>query len=209
MTDADVLLSQFIDAWNRGERPDVDTYLERASEDTRDDLADQIGFFLLHAPTPIYSDEARAAIRSHPAVQQVMGALDGEAGLWPLLLPRLRDRARLRRDEVVAKLSEALGIQGKEAKTRRYLHDMEIGALDPRGVSQKVLDALGSILGVSGDELARAGDFPTLGGGPVPAAAYYRARLVEEEMLDVAPALATPGTEDEPDEVDRLFTGGR
>ena len=209
MSNPATLLSQFIDAWTRGERPDVDAYLNQASADARDDLADQIGLFLQYAPTPAYSDEARTAIRSDPAMQQVTGAIEGEAGLWPVLLPRLRGRARLRREEVVARLGEVLGIQGKEAKMRRYLHDMEIGVLDPRGVSQKVLDALGSILGVSGEELAKAGDFSTLGPSSELAGAYYRLQDRATEPGEPVPAAASPARTGEPDEVDRLFTGGR
>ena len=207
MTDPARVLSEFIDAWNRGERPEVDDYLARVPDDMRDDLADQISFFLQQAPTPRYSPETLAEIRADPVVQSVQGALEGDAGLWPVLLPRLRERARLRRDEIVSRLTAMLGIEGQERKANRYLHEMETGTLDPSGVSQRLLDALGQILGVSGTELAQAGDFATLGSSPAPAAAYYRARDDEIEV-DAASTLARAADEP-PEEVDRLFTGGR
>ena len=209
MTDSAMLLSQFIDAWNRGERPDADDYVSRARDDEKPALADQLNLFLQYAPTPEYGEAARAEIRAEPAAQRIASALEGEAGLWPVLLPTLRERARLRRDQIVAQLTEMLDLEGGEKKVRRYLHEMEVGSLDPRGVSQRVLDALGAILGVSGDDLARAGDFETLGGGPPPAAAYYRARLEVDALSEMATPAASRGIEAEPDQIDRLFTGGR
>ena len=72
-------------------------------------------------------------------------SLQGSSGWWPAILPRLRDQARLTRDQVVERLSAALGVAGREQKVGGYYHEMEYGSLDSRRVSERVLDALGEI----------------------------------------------------------------
>src|SRR3954451_25050853 len=135
-TSSETLLSEFIDAWTSGGRPDAEAYLARAEPSDRDVLEREIHTFLLHAPTPRYSDAARAAIRSEPLTRAISEMPD-EFGLWPTLLPSLRKRARLRRDELVAKLADVLGVSAGERKVARYYHGMEAGTLDPRGVSAR------------------------------------------------------------------------
>src|ERR671925_702187 len=110
----DRLLSEFIDAWNAGERPQVDDYVERAPEPERDELAGLIGAFLEVAPTPPYTAEQLGEIRNEPAVQEILKLAERPAGLWSVLLPRLRNRARLTRDQVVGALARALGLEGQE-----------------------------------------------------------------------------------------------
>ena len=51
-TDRDRILSEFIDDWNAGRRPDVDDYLARVPEGERDELADQLMSFLTFGPPP-------------------------------------------------------------------------------------------------------------------------------------------------------------
>src|SRR5687767_8629106 len=110
MARVDETLSAFIEAWNAGRRPDVDEYLERAPVAKREELAGLIHTFLLEAPVPAYSEETLAAIQADPATRKVAALLDEEAGLWPGLLPRLRHRMKLKREEVVAQLAEMLGV---------------------------------------------------------------------------------------------------
>ena len=50
MASPDQLLSEFCDAWNAGERPRVDDYLEQAPAGDRDELAALIRTFLEQAP---------------------------------------------------------------------------------------------------------------------------------------------------------------
>jgi hypothetical protein len=211
MSTADRLLSEFIDAWNSGERPRAETYLERAPAEERDELAGLINTFLEHAPTPDYSDEAYAELAREPAVQEITRLVDAEAGLWPSLLPRLRRRVRLKREEVVAGLAELLGVQGKESKVAVYYHQMETGSLDPGGVSRRVLDALGKVLRVDPGEIQEAADVwrappETL------AEVYMRAEPGRSPSEAGAADAPSPGEEQwrvEWDEVDQLFRGGR
>jgi hypothetical protein len=206
MTELDRLLSEFIDAWNAGEAPAVEDYLDRAGDDA-DELATMIAGFLDVAPPPPYSDKKLTELRRDPLVRASVEALSGESGLLPSLLPRLRDRARLRRDEVVARLARALGMAGEEERTARYLHGLEAGTLPSAGVSRRVLDALAGILGASGDELERAADMPGLA-TPEIAGAYLRAESGAEPGGTPADHARLPAPEDW-DELDRLFLGGR
>src|SRR5688572_26942690 len=52
----DHLLDEFIAAWNTGQRPNIDEYVERAAVSERDELTGLIGNFLEIAPTPEYSE---------------------------------------------------------------------------------------------------------------------------------------------------------
>jgi hypothetical protein len=206
-TSSERLLSEFIDAWNAGQRPDVDEYLARAEDHEREQLVAEIRTFLDHARTPRFSTATLDVIRADPLVAQ-LSEMPDELGLWPTLLPRLRKRARLRRDDLVARLAGALGIGAGETKVARYYHGMEAGTLDPAGVSRRVLEALASILGVTSEELAAAGDFQGFHQA-APRAAFGRTYSVESDELDAVPAPASPGTPEEWDEVDQLFRGGR
>ena len=98
--DPDRVLSEFIDAWNAGRRPDVDEYLARVDQSERDDLAAELTAFLAFAPTPEYSDASLEAIRADPIVASALAGARGRAGLLPSLLVRLRSRLGLSNDEV-------------------------------------------------------------------------------------------------------------
>jgi hypothetical protein len=203
---SETLLSRFIDAWNAGQRPEVDEYLDQAPEGEREDLAEGLRAFLEQAPTPEYSEQALAQLRTDPRVARLK-ALPAESGLWPQMLPSLRRRARLRRDQVVASLAEALGVAQSQQKVARYYHGMETGTLDPAGVSRRVIDALASILGASSEELSAAGEFRGFH-RPAQQAAFGRAYGAEHEELEDLAVPAQPAHA-EWDEVDELFQGGR
>lgn len=207
----ETLLNEFVDDWNAGRRPRVDQFVERAPEDERDELAGLIGAYLEVAPTPPYTSEQLAELGRDPTVEAIAALPEGLSGLWPSLLPRLRKRAKLTREQVVKSLATALGVEGSEAKVKLYYHQMETGTLEPAGVSRRVLEALGRIFAIAPSEIEKAGDFP----GFPPAAAgmpYLRAgearqaaELARMERIEFA-APAPPAAEDE---VDRLFRGGR
>jgi hypothetical protein len=212
MSSTDELLSKFIDAWNAGERPRAEDYLDQAAEAERTELAEMLHTFLEHAPPPNYSEATFAAIIHEPAVQAAANLIDEQT--WLGLLPGLRRRAKLKRDEVVARLAEALGLAGKEAKVKAYYHQMESGTLDPAGVSRKVIEALGKVFGVDPGKIERAGafQFSAFSVGE----AHFRTETDDavsfDRMESVAMAApASPGVppDSEMDEVDRLFRGGR
>jgi hypothetical protein len=129
-----------------------------------------------------------------------------------VLLPRLRDSARLMRSELVTRLATALGVSGREEKVGRYYHAMEQGLLEPDGVSDRVLDVLGSLTGTTREALrAAARGFAPPPGSAAAAAAFARTATPDQEFAeavaaDMAPA--APARSDEAwDEVDELFRG--
>lgn len=210
MTDIDQLLSEFIDAWNAGQRPRVDDYLARAPAARQDELADALGDWLAVAPAPDYDESARRAIRAEPALRGALAAVEAEAGLWPELLPRLRERAGLSARALAARVTAAFGLGGQEDRATTYLQRMERGELDPARVSRRLLDALGAALGVSAAELGRAGRFSPRAGAP--AHALFRAERDAaasfEDELDALSRAALSPAPAPMDELDRLFCGG-
>ncbi|MDQ4049242.1 MAG: hypothetical protein M3131_07665 [Actinomycetota bacterium] len=211
----DQILSEFIDAWNAGERPDVDDYLARTPADEQGELADQLVTFLSVAPTPAYSDEALAAIRAEPIVAEVLAAPAERGGLLPRLLTTLRERFDVTTPQLAGELVRELGLPGDRAsKTASYLERLEHGELEPARVSRRIFDALGRVFGVSRAELEGAGDLsgwaprPAMAAGPVFRAEDDAAEAITPHLELLADALATPGSA-ERDEVDDLFLGGR
>ena len=201
------LLDDFIAAWNAGKRPSVEAYLERAPEAERDELAGLINAFLDQAPVPAFTRQTLAEIQAEPAVAELSALLESQAGVWPSLLPRLRRRAKLTRDQVVEALSKQLGLAGREMKVKGYYHQMESGTLDPRGVSARVLESLAGVFKVPVGELEEGGDFE-VSAGLVPDTAFARSYQMQE--LPGGPIPADRGeSPGDWDEVDELFRGGR
>ena len=210
-TGREQILSEFIDAWNAGERPDVDDYLARVPESEQGELAGELLAFLTFAPTPEYSDEALAAIRAEPVVADALAAASERAGLLPALLARLRDRFGMSPDDVAGRLVDELGLAADaKPKTAGYLERLEQGKLEPARVSRRVFEALSRVFRVPSDELEGAAD---VGGWSVAASPVFRAderaAVAQSRHLEtLADALAAPGGEAR-DEVDDLFLGGR
>jgi hypothetical protein len=210
MAKIDRLLNEFVEAWNAGDRPQVDDYVERAPEGERNELAGLIGAFLEIAPTPPYSPDQLDTLRKDPLVQAIAQLAEDEPGPTPL--PRLRERAKLKRDQVVEALARVLGFPDKQQKIRRYYHWLEIGTITPGQVSQRVVDALADILHVTPKDVEQAGAFFHL--SPEPAANMFLRRdeygneILTDEELELA-ASRSPIPQENWDEVDRLFLGGR
>jgi hypothetical protein len=210
----ELVLSEFIDAWNGGRRPRVRDYLARVPEGAeRDALADRIATWLEVAPAPAFDDATRAEIRAEPIVRDVLDAVGGDAGLWPEVIPRLRARAGLSVGQLAVRLVERFGLgRGAEARAADYLGRMERGELDASRVSRRLLDALGELLGASGGTLADAG---RLGGGLRAAAAggtlFRGGEEAGEAVARDIEALSRAAMRPAPppmDELDRLFAGG-
>src|SRR5690242_10828891 len=102
----DKVLSDYIDAWNAGRRPEVDAYLERVPEAEREALAGRLEEWLSVAPSPAYPAAARRAIRADQRLRAALAATDKPPGT----LLALRRRARLSLDELAARVTEAFGL---------------------------------------------------------------------------------------------------
>ena len=211
----DHLLSDFIDDWNAGRRPDVRSYLQRVPAGPgREELAEQLTRWLEVAPTPAYDEPTRAAIRAEPVVQRVFAAADDEAGLWPQVLPALRERSGISLADLASQIAERFGFGAPEtARTAGYLERMERGDLEPSRISRRLLDALSQALGTSADALADAASFgrglqPATAGGTL----YRKDEEVEAWVAEDLELLSAAALEPAPaarlDDVDRLFLGG-
>lgn len=211
MTMADVakLLQDFIAEDRAGGPADPLEYLQRVEGGDRDELETLIDGYLARAPRRGFDRAAFARSPARTVAEELGRALGGSSGTWPALLPRLRHRAQLRRAEVVTRLADELDATPEQVgKIAGYYHQMEHGTLPAAGVSDRVLEALGRVVGVTAQRLREAGR-GGLGMPPARAAAGAFARVgspdpqyVEAEELMAAAAPAGP-----PDEIDALFTG--
>jgi hypothetical protein len=205
------ILSEFVDAWNAGRRPDVDEHIARAPERERAELAEDLLSFLAFAPTPEYADAELRAIREEPIVVEALAAAGERGGLLPALLPRLRDRRSLTTAQLASELLGALGIASdRAAKAAAYLERLEDGELEPARISRRVFDALARVLAVPRAELEGAGDLSGWREAPAPVfrAGEDAAEAISPHLELLGDALAAPGGADR-DEVDDLFLGGR
>src|SRR3954454_11784844 len=106
------VLSEFIDAWNAGQRPAVEAYIARGPAEEQVSLGEELAAFLTFAPTPEYTDDALAGIRAEIAE---VGETSGETGLFRALLMRLRERMDSSTAEVADELVGELGLTQKQA----------------------------------------------------------------------------------------------
>ena len=203
----DKLLSEFVDAWNAGRRPQVSDYLERAAPGERDELAELLEDWLTMAPTPTYSDETLAAISAEPALVGALAEIESDPVLLPEVLPRLRERAGLKVRDLASRVTAVFGLAGEEERAEDYLTRLVSGELEPTRVSRRLLAALGSLLGA---DLLRAAGLRAAGASP--GQALFRAEREAgasfEVDLDALSRAAMAPAPEPMDELDRLFTGG-
>jgi hypothetical protein len=210
MDDVDRLLREFIQE-DRSAPADPLPYLEQLEGTDRAELEALIDGYLARAPRRPFDAQAFDRSPARGVAEELGRALGGVSGTWPALLPRLRHRARLRRADVVQRLAEELGADERQVeKVARYYHEMEQGMLPSAQVSERVLEALGRVLGVTAGRLADAGR--RAGGGvwePGEAAAFARVGSPDPaQMESEAPGHGpVPSRDGPPDEIDALFTG--
>jgi hypothetical protein len=206
MTDVDRLLSEYMAAHRAREDVDLGEYLAQVEGVDRKELAALIDAYLARAPRREFDAEAYRSSGLADGVERLGRSLTGASGLWPSLLPRLRNQARLKRAELVARLAAGLELPDREQKVADYYNQMEQGRLPAEGVSDRVLDALGRILGRSAEALREAGR--SVAPGEAPAAAPAFARMKQADELATASVAESLDAADEPwDEVDELFRG--
>jgi hypothetical protein len=234
MTDVEQLFTEYV-AQHRAGDADPRPFLSRAEGGERIELAALIDGYLARSPGREWDAEAFKGSPAQLAAEQIAGGWDleegGEAGAeealgWRELLPALRNQAQVMRRELVAKLADAVGHPGEAGRIGAYYHQMETGKLPAEGVSNRVLEALGGILGESAERLRAAGSVVHPGGetelGAQERIAFARTAAHDPRFVQPAPpqspGTASPGEvveasietprEESVDEVDRLFTGG-
>jgi hypothetical protein len=212
MSDVKRLREQFIAEFDAGRAPDPGEYLAQVEGADRRELEALLDAYLEQAPRRPFEPAAFAASPARAVTHDLVQALDGRAGTWPVLLPRLRHAARLRRAELVQRLAATLGVTGRESKVERYYHEMEQGLLEPRGVSDRVLDALGDLLGTTRERLREAAEALGPAAPRADDALFTRTAIPDADAraaMGVPPAPAASQADVEGyDEVDELFRGG-
>ena len=234
MADVEKLLSDYIAEHRERGRADPRPYLERLEGADRSLLDALIGGYLTRARRP-WSAAEYADSPSERAVRAITSKWDDwelaeEPKPWTELLPTLRERAEIKRSELVSRLARAIGHPGEAERVGAYYHQMESGKLPSEGVSDTVLAALGDLLGESAAKLRAAGSAIGAGADRAQVAsrvAFARTAIRDpayeggkalDGLAEQAPAAAPAGgekasapaatAEAERDEVDRLFTGG-
>jgi hypothetical protein len=216
MADLQRLLEEFGAEFEAGRSPDPNEWIQRVEGDERQELASLIDRYLMTAPRRTWDPVAYEQSFAKAAVDQVYESIEGVSGSWPELLPQLRNRARIKRADLVAQLGVALGLADgdpRQAKVADYYNQMEHGRLPAEGVSGRVIDALAGIVGVGADVLRSAGGGAMAAGGGQSAAFARQAspdpQYVSEDVIERMPAAPqSPWTSPERDEIDELFTGG-
>jgi hypothetical protein len=196
------LLAEFIQEHAGSGIADPRGYLARAAPPDRTELSDLIDGYLSRAPRQRFDPARFAGSPAERIVQDLEPIVLSPAG-WKVLLPQLRQQAELKRSDLVARLAEELDLTGKQDKVAGYYHEMEQGRLAPEGVSDRVLDVLGNLLGRTREALRAAGrpSVPPPSFGPV--AAFARS-ATSAEVGSPVPSVPEAETWDE---VDELFRG--
>ena len=200
-------LSAFIDDWNAGRSPQLDEHLASVADADRRELASAVETFLQYAATPPYGRGKRAQLDADPALAVARERLLGP--VLPELVREHRAERQLSVRDLARRVGDVVGLTGREERIESYLERLERAELDGRRLSQRLLDALASVLGADRDALERASLR-----GVAPAGALFRmaddrdaGRVLDqlEAVADVLYAAAPPAA----DEIDDLFLGGR
>ena len=137
MADVEKLLSEYIAEHRAGGAADPIEYLDQLQGTDRDELALLIDAYLARSPGRSWDREAFSGSTSERLTESLARSFEGASGLWPTILPRLRDRAQITRGALVHRLAEALGVADHEQKVEGYYHEMEQGLLPSAGVSPR------------------------------------------------------------------------
>jgi hypothetical protein len=210
MTDVEQLLRDYIREHRAGGEADPRAFVSRVDGRTdQRELEALIDAYLEHAPrAPV--DTTATSVAAEAVVDEVLRELDAPVQTWRVLLPTLRMQARLKRDELVRRLSEALGVAGHEQKVARYYNAMEHEQLEAARISSRVYEALAALVNTSAEALRRAAPQPPR--AEMTDFAFARSAPWESDPDAVAaPAPAPPASLASAvpwDEVDELFRGG-
>ncbi len=218
MTDVDKLFSEYRESHRSGGAADPSDFLARLEGTDRAELLALIDAYLARSPGRSWDATAFTGSGAERVTNQVASEwndweLAPEVAGWQELLPALRNKASLKRREVVERLAEALGVGAQAERVAAYYHEMETGELAAEGVSNKVLDALGGVLGETRERLRAAGAAATKPGGPDVRVSFARKAIITEDLaiadmsMPAAGDMASPGDPDA-ERVDDLFTGG-
>jgi hypothetical protein len=210
MPDPEQLRDEFAAAFEAGEEPNPRDFSERADSAARQETEALIDRYLMTAPRRAWDPDAYEKSLARVAVDQVFESMEGVSGTWPEVLPTLRNRARIKRRELVERLAGALGFgeRAQVEKVGRYYNEMEHGLLPAEGVSPRVIEALAGIVGSSADVIRRAG--AVVGGAEGAGGEVFARKALLDEDYALEARMAAPAepaaAPPQRDEIDELFT---
>ncbi|MGH2951820.1 MAG: hypothetical protein ACRDKX_07240, partial [Solirubrobacterales bacterium] len=137
MADVERLLSQYIAEHQAGGEASPVEYLDQVEGLDRAQLELLIDEYLQRSPGKEWDPEEFQGSSAAVLADRLTRTFAGEGGRWPVLLPRLRERAQIVREEIVDRLAESLGVADKRDKVEGYYHEMEQGTLPAEGVDPK------------------------------------------------------------------------
>ncbi|MCX6387978.1 MAG: helix-turn-helix transcriptional regulator [Solirubrobacterales bacterium] len=211
MSNVDERFEQYTAAARAGAQVDPTSLVEGLTQDEQRELTLRLTKF-----DNLSSEAQSLANTNNPILDRVARSASGLSGIWPALLPRLREEASLDREQLAQRLANELGHPESVEKFETYYHQLEWGSLPATNVDPSVVKALADILDTDADELYESG---TAGvndwtkrikrsqGGPLPKRAF--ARLVgESKPMTVNDSEFDPPKAADWDDTDRLFLGG-
>jgi hypothetical protein len=205
MPTVDDLLDAYRAAYRAGDAVDPTPFLDQLEGADRRELAAYIEAFLAAEPARAYDVASFAAFAEEPLTARIRAAT---TETWATLLPAAREAAQLKRSTLTQRLADALGVGDRADKVARYYHRMETGTLPGDGVSDRVLDALSALVGVSPGRLRAAGrrQAPPAFGAEGAVFARSASKLAAPAPAQAAAAAPAPAPRDA---VDDLFAGTR
>ncbi len=129
MAELEGLFTEFVGRHLAGEDPDPWAYVDQLSGDERSELEELIDAYFVGAPPRNWDAGAYRGSGAERIAEALDRSFRGAAGLWPAVLPRLRDRAQIARGALVQRLADALGVGDRREKVAAYYHEMEQGLL--------------------------------------------------------------------------------
>jgi hypothetical protein len=206
MSDVGQIMHEFAQAYRLDSGSDPRDFLKRVEGTDREELRLLIDGFLTNVPRQDWDPHAFKG----SVAERAMAAAGPPVASWSKLLPELREKARLSRATVVSRLATALGFPDAKSRVAIYYHRMEREELPSTGVSTKVLETLGEIVGVSVERLRESGKAGEAGlgsGGEI--FARVGSALASTATADASLGLEASDQVSTPqDELDRLFTEG-
>jgi hypothetical protein len=210
MASVDQLLAAFAEELRNTGEADPQGYLRQVEGADRRELAALIEGHLERAGRRTWEPAAFKGSFAERVYDELAERLEPETEPLTALLVRLRNSKPVTRGELTKQLAVELDAKGKERKVARYYHQLEQGLLSPQGVSPRVFEALGSILGASAERLRAAGAGISAGPDDGQASPAFARQAMPASLDYAARSPASPGTapaEEDWDEVDRLFRG--
>jgi hypothetical protein len=165
MSRVDELFVEYVGAHRGGGHVDARVFVDQLGGAERAELTALIDGYLARQPRREFDPEAFENSDAQVVAEALHRSLHGRAGLWPAVLPQLRNQAQVEHEELAARLADALGVANRAEKVEHYYRQMERGGLPAAGVSDRVLDALAQVVGTTPQVLREAGR-PVVARGP-------------------------------------------